>query len=628
MPRRQPTSTRQKKEERQLKRAVKRGDVSPPPPKQKKAPKKRLRVHHGNAPASSSASVESSRKLQSFFIKSSTQFLEDTKALASTVLLSRPIHPSAAILPGSYEQSSEYESLVCPRRPKWRYDMSKKEVESNEEGLFKKWLQETDSALEKWRLGDRHSDDHDDAANLGQEQAQSVLRSTPSFERNLEVWRQLWRVTEISQIILVLVDSRCPLLHYPPSLARYLSNRKVILVLTKVDITGPTRVSAWIDYLRNAFPSLRVVQVQSYTAKEAGFHHQGRTKYDFRIPQIFRQQLLNAIRELHTEMLQPPEKIVGDPEKLKHWKPPVKQDIDWSAALDLHAQHNLADYPSEEDRFLTIGLLGSPNVGKSSLLNALIGEPKVRASKTPGKTKHFQTLFWTPEIRLADCPGLVMPHYVPMEMQVLSGVLPISRVSAIPACVQYAAQLLPLEFVFNLSHPRPEEPLMVDKRTWREGTKRIEHVSVSWTAMDILVAFANKKSWVTAKAGRPDFSRAGNASKVLRALAEGQIPWGFWPPGTPLSNIRSGTDELSCGTWIQSDDQALQVSDEEDSEVSGSNSSSSLATDSGDDSNEDLSLSEPGEIGQTHDESYRPALNTTTRFAVLQLDEDIGDGDE
>lgn len=35
---------------------------------------------------------------------------------------------------------------------------------------------------------------------------------------------------------------------------------------------------------------------------------------------------------------------------------------------------------------------------------------------------------------------------------------------------------------------------------------------LTWTAMDILVAFANARSWVTAKAGRPDVHRAGNAS--------------------------------------------------------------------------------------------------------------------
>lgn len=107
-----------------------------------------------------------------------------------------------------------------------------------------------------------------------------------------------------------------------------------------------------------------------------------------------------------------------------------------------------------------------------------------------------------------------MPNYVPMEMQVLSGVLPISRVSAIPACVHYASQLLPLETIFNLKHPRAEEPPIVDNRTWREGTKRPERTPIFWTAMDILVAFANKKGWVTAKAGRPDFSRAGNASEI------------------------------------------------------------------------------------------------------------------
>lgn len=30
--------------------------------------------------------------------------------------------------------------------------------------------------------------------------------------------------------------------------------------------------------------------------------------------------------------------------------------------------------------------------------------------------------------------------------------------------------------------------------------------------MDILTAYADKKGWVTAKAGRPDVNRAGNAS--------------------------------------------------------------------------------------------------------------------
>jgi large subunit GTPase 1 len=38
----------------------------------------------------------------------------------------------------------------------------------------------------------------------------------------------------------------------------------------------------------------------------------------------------------------------------------------------------------------TIGMVGYPNVGKSSTINALLTFKKVSVSSTPGKTKHFQ----------------------------------------------------------------------------------------------------------------------------------------------------------------------------------------------------------------------------------------------
>jgi large subunit GTPase 1 len=39
-----------------------------------------------------------------------------------------------------------------------------------------------------------------------------------------------------------------------------------------------------------------------------------------------------------------------------------------------------------------IGLTGYPNVGKSSVINAVLGKKKVGVASMPGKTKHFQTL--------------------------------------------------------------------------------------------------------------------------------------------------------------------------------------------------------------------------------------------
>ncbi|KIK70687.1 hypothetical protein GYMLUDRAFT_78920 [Collybiopsis luxurians FD-317 M1] len=598
---RKPSSTRKKKEEQQLKRKIKRGDVLPPESRK-------------SNPKDTSSSV--SQKLQSSFAKLPRNFLENTKELASTLPLPRPVPPEAAILPESYVDNPLAEPLTCPRRPRWHYDMLKKEVDANEQVIFTKWLNQTDNALKKWSSPT-------DGSNG--ENEDGPFHVSPSFDRNLEVWRQLWRVIEISQIILVLADSRCPLLHFPPSLANFLSNHKVILVLSKVDSSGPIRASAWTEYFRIIFPSLRVVQVQSYTSKET---HQGRSQYKPQIPQSFREQLIEAIRELHTELLEPPEKVKANPRWLSDWRPPVKRKVDWNRAVNFQIQRNASAIfqdstdPEEEGKeppFLTIGLVGQPNVGKSSLLNALFGESKVRASKTPGKTKHFQTLFLTPDIRLVDCPGLVMPNYVPMEMQVLSGILPISRVSAIPACIHFASQLLPLEDIFQLTHPKPNEAPIVDNRTWRQGTKRAERTPTFWTAMDILIAFANKKGWVTAKAGRPDFSRAGNA--ILRTLAEGRVRWGFWPPGTPVENVESEmSDTLSHGIWIQRDDLDVDKGYESSDRDEEDDGEEGIAVDEAEFENDPWLK----KIDNEEEERYMNVPVATIRFAALQIEDSDG----
>lgn len=45
-----------------------------------------------------------------------------------------------------------------------------------------------------------------------------------------------------------------------------------------------------------------------------------------------------------------------------------------------------------------IGMVGYPNVGKSSTINCLVGAKKTSVSATPGKTKHFQTLIIDNEV--------------------------------------------------------------------------------------------------------------------------------------------------------------------------------------------------------------------------------------
>ncbi|CAD7929265.1 unnamed protein product [Amoebophrya sp. A25] len=74
-----------------------------------------------------------------------------------------------------------------------------------------------------------------------------------------------------------------------------------------------------------------------------------------------------------------------------------------------------------------VGFCGYPNVGKSSIINALFGTKKVSMSRQPGKTKHFQTLEGE-NFTLCDCPGLVFPSIVTTKAHlVINSVMPIDQ---------------------------------------------------------------------------------------------------------------------------------------------------------------------------------------------------------
>lgn len=83
--------------------------------------------------------------------------------------------------------------------------------------------------------------------NRLQEQDQFLL--TP-FERNLEVWRQLWRVLERSHLIIQIVDARNPLRFRCEDLEAYVrdvegaegeqgtgkNKRRSLLLINKADL--------------------------------------------------------------------------------------------------------------------------------------------------------------------------------------------------------------------------------------------------------------------------------------------------------------------------------------------------------------------------------------------------------
>ena len=95
---------------------------------------------------------------------------------------------------------------------------------------------------------------------------------------------------------------------------------------------------------------------------------------------------------------------------------------------------------------MVVGLVGYPNVGKSSTINSLIGEKKVSVSSTPGKTKHLQTLRLSPEVFLCDCPGWVFTQFAATKADlVVDGVLPIDQLREFTAPVELVTRRIPQE---------------------------------------------------------------------------------------------------------------------------------------------------------------------------------------
>ena len=82
-----------------------------------------------------------------------------------------------------------------------------------------------------------------------------------------------------------------------------------------------------------------------------------------------------------------------------------------------------------------------------------MGKRVVSVSKTPGHTKHFQTIYITKFVVLCYCPGLVFPSLVPKQLQVLLGSFPISQVKEPFSVIQYIAERINLPHLLQIEHP-------------------------------------------------------------------------------------------------------------------------------------------------------------------------------
>jgi len=69
----------------------------------------------------------------------------------------------------------------------------------------------------------------------------------------------------------------------------------------------------------------------------------------------------------------------------------------------------LKNYARSEDimRTITVGVVGLPNVGKSSVINSLKRTKSAKVGATPGVTRESQEFSLDKHIKLLDCPGII-----------------------------------------------------------------------------------------------------------------------------------------------------------------------------------------------------------------------------
>lgn len=87
------------------------------------------------------------------------------------------------------------------------------------------------------------------------------------FEHNLEVWRQLWRTVERSDVLVCLADARNPLLNFPPALFDLVTRtygKPAVVAMNKVDLVSEERVNLWLEHFKQRYPDVPVVPYTSH----------------------------------------------------------------------------------------------------------------------------------------------------------------------------------------------------------------------------------------------------------------------------------------------------------------------------------------------------------------------------
>ncbi|XP_018423062.1 PREDICTED: large subunit GTPase 1 homolog isoform X2 [Nanorana parkeri] len=435
-----------------------------------------------------------------------------------------------------HEENKQF--LCIPRRPHWDENTSAEDLQQAERESFLKWRRQLATLEEEKKL---------------------IL--TP-FERNLDFWRQLWRVIERSDLVVQIADARNPLLFRCQDLEHYVKeispHKENIILINKADLLTAEQRQAWATYFQKE--GMKVVfwsalaEAQRLTEDAMGAEPED----------VIQDNISDEEDSEDEESLSDAEDQTGD--HMKYSSSDEYEDCEddegWqtcsedaegenerilpvSAAgqpertepAEVHNYSHLVQRDELLEIFrsvhrgkrikeeqITVGLVGYPNVGKSSTINTILGNKKVSVSATPGHTKHFQTLYVEPGLCLCDCPGLVMPSFVSTKAEMIcSGILPIDQMRDHIPPISLIAQRIPryvLEAIYGINIIRPREDEDQDRAP---------------TSEEFLSAYGYMRGFMTAH-GQPDQPRSSRY--ILKDYVNGKLLYCDSPPGIDPSDFQ------------------------------------------------------------------------------------------
>ncbi|XP_062847408.1 nucleolar GTP-binding protein 2 [Trichomycterus rosablanca] len=264
------------------------------------------------------------------------------------------------------------------------------------------------------------------------------------------IWGELYKVIDSSDVVIQVLDARDPMGTRSQNIETYMKKEKpwkhLIFVLNKCDLVPSWVTKRWVAVLSQEYPTL------AFHASLTNSFGKGSLI-----------QLLRQFGKLHTDKKQ-----------------------------------------------ISVGFIGYPNVGKSSVINTLRSKKVCNVAPIAGETKVWQYITLMRRIFLIDCPGVVYPSEDSETDIVLKGVVQVEKIR------------------------NPEDHIgAVLERAKAEYVQKTYNVP-SWSSAEDFLEKLAFRTGKLLKGGEPDLPTV--SKMVLNDWQRGRIPFFIKPPGAEPSN--------------------------------------------------------------------------------------------